>query len=492
MSSLAIAPTATSSSLVASTPQPSAKTARITSPLGLHGWDHLESVLLAALITEEPLLLIGKHGTAKSLLLERLAESLGLDYRFYNASLVNYDDLVGIPIPNAEQTALRYISTPTAIWDAEVVFFDEINRTRPDLQNKLFSIVHERRIQGIPLRDLKYRWAAMNPPASDDAGSDDIYHGVEPLDPALADRFGFLIEVPDWCDLSNGDKRAVLLDRFKGRHAFKTDLPDLLAKGRRHFQTLCSRPPDLGDYFLSLEAQLKVAGHRLSTRRLTTLYRTGLGVHAARLAIVGDTPERRVHIDLETSLMLAVLNGHPGRAYRTVDQAALLGVHRFAWGSAALRDDDPWKELLSISDPLERLIHASNSPLKLNETDFSNLVLEAISSEKVPEFRRSIALAIYLKERSRGSISATTAEVLASLLQRVVDPANERDSRTWNKVHPYVVAIQTACKGKPKGLRDRYARNLMNAFFPQGSSLNPEDVHSHFLGLWDRLQIPAA
>ena len=176
MSSLAIAPTATSSSLVASTPQPSAKTARITSPLGLHGWDHLESVLLAALITEEPLLLIGKHGTAKSLLLERLAESLGLDYRFYNASLVNYDDLVGIPIPNADQTALGYISTPTAIWGAKVVFLDEINRTRPDLQNKLFSIVHERRVQGIPLRDLKYRWAAMNPPASDDAESDDIYH----------------------------------------------------------------------------------------------------------------------------------------------------------------------------------------------------------------------------------------------------------------------------------------------------------------------------
>ena len=141
----------------------------LTKPLGLLGWERLEPVLLAALATREPLLLIGKHGTAKSFLLERLAQVLHLNYRFYNASLVNYDDLVGIPVPNEAQTALRYISTPTAIWDAEVVFIDELNRTRPDLQNKLFSIIHERRVQGIPLEKLTSRWAAMNPPPTDNS-----------------------------------------------------------------------------------------------------------------------------------------------------------------------------------------------------------------------------------------------------------------------------------------------------------------------------------
>ncbi|MBJ7259472.1 MAG: hypothetical protein JHD33_08025 [Chthoniobacterales bacterium] len=42
----------------------------------------LEPVVLAALISGDPLLLIGKHGTAKSFLLERLAEALGLAFRF--------------------------------------------------------------------------------------------------------------------------------------------------------------------------------------------------------------------------------------------------------------------------------------------------------------------------------------------------------------------------------------------------------------------------
>ena len=106
-------------------------------PLGVFGWDLLEPLILASLASGDPLLVIGRHGTAKSFLLERLAQALKLEYRFYNASLLNYDDLVGIPLPNEEGTALRYLTTPTAVWDAQVVFIDEINRTRPELQRNL-------------------------------------------------------------------------------------------------------------------------------------------------------------------------------------------------------------------------------------------------------------------------------------------------------------------------------------------------------------------
>ena len=81
----------------------------ITSALHIQGWRHLDAVLLAALATEFPVLLIGPHGTAKTLLVERLAEALNLEFRHYNASLLNYDDLVGIPIPEEEQNSLRQI-----------------------------------------------------------------------------------------------------------------------------------------------------------------------------------------------------------------------------------------------------------------------------------------------------------------------------------------------------------------------------------------------
>ena len=66
----------------------------LLSGIGLFGLSHLEPVILAALATEAPLLLIGPHGTGKSLLLTRIAEALGLVFRHYNASLLNFDDLL--------------------------------------------------------------------------------------------------------------------------------------------------------------------------------------------------------------------------------------------------------------------------------------------------------------------------------------------------------------------------------------------------------------
>jgi len=138
-------------------------------------------VIFAALIQQDPMLLIGPHGTGKSYLLNRLAASPRLQRRHCNASLLNFDDLVGYPLPNGSG-GLDYIQTPASIWGAQSVFIDEISRCRPEVQNKLFSIIHERCVQGLPLRDLVYRWSAMNPPPADDG--DSPYAGSEPLDRA--------------------------------------------------------------------------------------------------------------------------------------------------------------------------------------------------------------------------------------------------------------------------------------------------------------------
>ncbi len=56
--------------------------------LALHGLDHLDAVVVAALASEEPLLLVGPHGSAKSALLNRIAAALGLEHRHYNVGAV--------------------------------------------------------------------------------------------------------------------------------------------------------------------------------------------------------------------------------------------------------------------------------------------------------------------------------------------------------------------------------------------------------------------
>jgi MoxR-like ATPase len=175
---------------------------------GAYGFFSKQTPILAALVTEDPLLLIGHSGTGKTFLLNSISEVLGLEHRHYNASLISFDDLVGFPYPDDERESVRFLETPATIWGAESVLIDEISRCKPEHQNRLFSLVHERCIQGISLEHLRYRWAAMNP-CTTDQGSPEDYLGSEPLDPALADRFAVIVDVNDWSSLTCAEQRLV-------------------------------------------------------------------------------------------------------------------------------------------------------------------------------------------------------------------------------------------------------------------------------------------
>jgi MoxR-like ATPase len=259
----------------------------LLSDIGLIGLSDLEPIILAALATEEPLLLIGPHGTGKSLLLTRIAEALGLAFRHYNSSLLNFDDLVGFPLPN-KNGSLEYVKTPASIWGAEAVIFDEISRCRPDIQNKLFPIIHERRAQGILLDGLRYRWAAMNPPMSED--DDEGYLGSEPLDPALTDRFAFVVNMPSWDRYSEEEQLAIILSDDSAVAAGSA------AKFRSAVastdEALLSIKVSIGDavavYVRTLVALLARAGISLSPRRAGMLRRSVLAVHAAALTLNAD------------------------------------------------------------------------------------------------------------------------------------------------------------------------------------------------------------
>ena len=176
--------------------------------LGAYGFEPQEPIVLAALVSADPLLLIGRSGTGKTFLLNSISDALGLEHRHYNASLISFDDLVGFPYPDEAKTSVRFLETPATIWGAESVLVDEISRCKPEHQNRLFSLVHERRIQGLALTKLRFRWAAMNPCTTDQSAGEE-YLGSEPLDPALADRFAVILDVGDWDALSDENRRRV-------------------------------------------------------------------------------------------------------------------------------------------------------------------------------------------------------------------------------------------------------------------------------------------
>lgn len=442
----------------------------ITEPLGLFGWGTLEPVLLASLLSEDPLLLVGAHGSAKSFLLERLAESLGMVFRSYNASLLNYDDLVGVPMPDATRTKLEYLASAESIWDAEVVFIDEINRTRPELQNKLFPIVYDRRVQGRPLERLVYRWAAMNPPPEDD-DPEALYLGAEPLDAALADRFPFIVAVPDWADLSPEEQRNVLADQFVGRHEFPVPIRALIDEARARYEALVPvLSSRLASYVLLLVPHLRAAKYDVSTRRATMLQRCALAVHAAREVLAersADPPPT-----LRDSAYLALLCSLPDRARRTLSVPNLAAVFQKVWNLSEEKEAEAADALLKIADPVLRLRRMVSGGIALSPDRMAVVIGEGVARAK-PHLRRGLALATYLAVRTRTDIPATTMELLA----HEISPAVGVYGSTGVFLNPSRQRIFSVVGSLDAGMRERhgpdaelsrYHANLLNSYLPDG------------------------
>ncbi len=376
--------------------------------LGLHGFEPLAPVLLAALVTEEPLLLLGPHGTAKSLLLTRTAAALELSARHYNASLLNFDDLVGFPIPGKDGS-LDYAKTPAAIWGAGAVIFDELSRCRPEIQNKLFPIIHERKVQGLPLEGLRYRWAAMNPPLTDEKSP--TYIGTEPLDVALADRFAFVVTMPDWSALSEAQQIAVIR---------ATDLPLDPGIGEelravidqvRRVRAAIAEPVEaaLADYTRTVCALVAQSDITLSPRRRGIILRNTLAVIAAAAVIAPD-------LDMARCALLTLRSSLPHLASgEAIDDRKLVACHREAWAAHPCAE---LREIVLLADPLARFEAAIAAPT-IPSRDFSSIVADCLARMRSGE---RYASAVHLYESNAASrLNVAIADQTARAFKQIME-----------------------------------------------------------------------
>lgn len=440
--------------------------------LGLIGLACIEAPVLAALVTEMPLLLIGAHGTAKSLLLTRVAAALGLELRHYNASMLNFDDLVGFPLPGPNGT-LDYVRTPASIWGAGAVIFDEISRCRPDIQNKMFPIIHERRVQGMALESLRHRWAAMNPPASDE--DDNGYAGSEPLDAALADRFAFVVEMPGWAQFTPAQQLAII-----GAQETPVCLQDarfLLDTMTRTRQILSALPPDFqqgaAQYAQMVVALLGQAGLVLSPRRAGMLYRAVLAVNAAALAMDPGSC-------VSDATLLALRSSVPQRAQGVaVSPMALLGAHREAMRTVGLKAHDPLRAILCTADPLRRLqlaIQASRLPV----ADFSTVVADALA--QLAPGARQAAIAHLFETGAVGRLNAAIASEAGQAYQAMVSApefsealhASHTRYAAWDCLKDLLSRLD------PEDARAHLQANALASLFARRQLQTPQDAQEAF------------
>lgn len=132
------------------------------------------------------IIISGEAGTGKTTMIQDAALGLGWKMKYYSTPTLDpMADLIGIPVPNHGRKTIDYYR-PHEIDNAEIVFFDELNRGDLMVLNTVMEIIQFKSINGEPLRNLKCCVAAINP-ATDG-------YATRELDIALHDRFQIRLE----------------------------------------------------------------------------------------------------------------------------------------------------------------------------------------------------------------------------------------------------------------------------------------------------------
>ena len=275
---------------------------KILEELGIYGWQAAdENLVLASLLTGDPLLMIGAHGSAKTHVAYKIAEALDKKFLSYDASKALFEDVLGFPnVESLKAGKVEYVPSAVTIWDKEFVLIDEINRALPELQAKWLEIIRSRRIMGFPT-DVKWVWSAMNP-------MNESYNGTQVMDAALIGRFAIFLYPPEALDMEEEDRVRVVEhingDDAPSLHVWAPDansktvarectartggsIGKLLTDAATHFLALQKHLTTLGEFLsrLSILVMKETDGKvKLDGRRLGFIYRNLLAVRAVEMA----------------------------------------------------------------------------------------------------------------------------------------------------------------------------------------------------------------
>jgi MoxR-like ATPase len=243
--------------------------------IGVLGFDPLEKVILAALVTEEPILIIGRPGTDKANLLVYISQALGLSFKKVNAAMTSKLELTGMPVVKDNDDKITFISAPDSVWKKQALVFDLLNEAKPICMSVISSILFEKQINGYPMETLQYRWATME--NTDLFNSDmtafkrrNIY-----LEEELVENFAFIIEAPTWDNFSVEEKLEGFISGFT--HPVKelnNELIAFISKLKPLYEEQLLFPkPKLAAYACLVTSLLNEGGVYVSVQRSLQLLR---------------------------------------------------------------------------------------------------------------------------------------------------------------------------------------------------------------------------
>ena len=240
------------------------------------GQDDVVDQVLIAIFSRAHCLLVGVPGLAKTLLVNTIAETLGLSFnRVQFTPDLMPSDIVGSEILD-ESKQFKFIPGPLF---SNIILADEINRTPPKTQSALLEAMQERRVTAAgKTYDLPapfFVLATQNPIEQE---------GTYPLPEAQLDRFMFNI----WVDYPSYLEELAIVKATTSD--YRVRLEKLLnAEQIMEYQELVRRIPvadNVLEYAVKLVAKTRVNAPEAT--QLTKDYITwGAGPRASQYLIVG-------------------------------------------------------------------------------------------------------------------------------------------------------------------------------------------------------------
>lgn len=242
----------------------------------IYGQDEIIDQVLVTLFSRGHCLLIGVPGLAKTLLVNTIAEVLGLQYkRIQFTPDLMPSDIIGTEILDKDRE-FKFVKGPIF---ANIILADEINRTPPKTQSALLEAMQER---SVTAAGKKY---ALDRPFFVLATQNPIeQEGTYPLPEAQLDRFMFSI----WLDYPKFEDELTIVQNTTSNYS--SQLNEIISGEEiRYFQDLVLKVPVNGNvlkYAVGLSA--KTRPNTPMAAPITNKYlKWGAGPRASQYLVLG-------------------------------------------------------------------------------------------------------------------------------------------------------------------------------------------------------------
>jgi len=321
----------------------------------------------------------------------------------------------------------------------------------------LFPLVHEKKLQGKKLADLKFRWAAMNPPPSEEEPNS--YYGAQPLDAAFADRFSWILPVP------NSLSMPLRIELIKGIK-LQEDIGERIQlrireiKGRLHLIEQVYGE-NIALFIDSLYSTLLRHDIKLSLRRCRYLYHNCIAMMASGY-----------YDSLSDALFYGFMYGLPERTERKLNEEMLLRTFQTSLKMQALPIDDIRRRLLEERDPVQRIVYALPSH---NDELVTATILDAYASLTEGEQLALSSRLFPLLIEEFPDVSALVLETLAENVGKIAS-LQRVESHIYTNSRQYQLAQKVTKICANVTSREVWIEDVLWTAYRQETEDHPQDL----------------